>query len=102
MMGAIGAWLGIINGVVVLVMVSVFGILIAIGVAVAKKKLVATSANLLGILGWLLLRFKGRGVARQLARSSPPEPEPMARMPYGLAILAGVCAAAIGMLIWRA
>lgn len=101
LMGALGAWLGLANGAIVLVLVVIAGALSGLGFAMAKKELGA-------VLG--RLRRMAHGVAWQIAvhrrvNSADSilarEQDQMLMMPYGVAILGGVCAASLGVLLWR-
>jgi prepilin peptidase CpaA len=98
MMGAVGAWLGVINGLVALVGVSICAILVAVAWSLAKKRLAALSVNVtvLGIsLAGRLLGVKDRTTATDVNGPS------RVTMPYGLAIFAGVTVAAAGVWIWQ-
>ena len=100
LMGAIGAWLGLVNGTVALCCVSLAGVVLGIAFALAKKRLRTVGANLAGAR-WrlLLLAF---GPDRWSLVRDPLVDSGMLKIPYGLAIFAGVCAAATGVLLWRA
>jgi Flp pilus assembly protein protease CpaA len=99
LMGAVGAWLGLINGAAALVAVSVAGILLAFAAAIAKGRAREVAGNVTGIMvGWLALAASRQtpGVV------APQEERPKAQtVPYGVAICAGVLFAGIGVLLWR-
>lgn len=101
MMGAIGAWVGLVNGIVVLCAVSVSAVLLGIGFAVAGKRLRPAMANMGYFLYGLLFVVLGRGKMKD-RRELFPRTADMQKMPYGIAILAGVCIAAGGVMLWRA
>ncbi len=101
LLGASGAWLGLHNSVIVLVAVSVSGIILAFGFALAKKRLAAVLTNLVRAA----YHANALIVSRGRMTSSPslmPRTEDMQTMPYGISILVGVCIAAGGVVIWHA
>ena len=100
LMGAIGTWLGLVNGTVALFCVALAGVVVGIAFALAKKRLRSVWANLAGAR-WrlLLLAF---GPDRWSVMQDPGVDGDAQKMPYGLAIFTGVCAAAAGVLLWRA
>ncbi|MGB6917108.1 MAG: A24 family peptidase [Phycisphaerae bacterium] len=100
LMGAIGTWLGLVNGTVALFCVSLAGIVVGIAFALAKKRLRTVWANLAGERWRLLLLAFGPG--RWRVMQDPLVGGDLLKMPYGVAIFAGVCAAAAGVLLWRA
>jgi hypothetical protein len=53
---------------------------------------------MIGGLYWLV---KGKGRLVSLEQSRPARTQFRTRMPYGLAILAGTVAAAVGVTLWR-
>ena len=99
LMGAIGAWLGVLNGVVALVSVAVCGAVLAVAFALAKKKLRHVLANLARMASIVVLTVVARG---RLGDPSPllAQTEDMQTMPYGVGIFAGVCVAAGGVYAW--
>lgn len=100
LMGAVGAWLGLINGALALVCVTVAGIMFAIAYAIVCKRTREVSMNLTGMGQNLFLRVLTRS---SLSGTLSPETsaKPMLKMPYGVAIFAGVWVSAIGVLLWR-
>ena len=101
LMGAIGSWLGLINGLAALACVAVAGIVLAIMSAIIRKRTREVSINVAGMTQGLFMTALTR---RKFVGSLSPETsaEPMLTMPYGLAICAGTCAAAVGVLLWQA
>ena len=100
MMGAIGAWLGLAQGLVALVAVVCAGAVLGLGYAVMKKNFQSVLGRVKGIATtWLghLLAGKRRG------KMVPPLPEggDLIEMPYALSILSGICIAAIGAMLWQ-
>jgi prepilin peptidase CpaA len=98
LMAGLGAWLGVSNGVIVLLMVTVTGAVLGILYAMAQQRLGTVMANLKTILTSLLVVLWARG------RVEGPLPMPtsqgMLAVPYGLAIFVGTCLAAGGRLLW--
>jgi Flp pilus assembly protein protease CpaA len=72
LMGAIGAWLGLTQGVVVLLCVAVTGMILAVVKAIAQK--------------------------RPISYRTDSEQSGVLDLPYGIAISAGVCTA--GAIVW--
>jgi Flp pilus assembly protein protease CpaA len=100
MMGAIGVWLGFTNGLAALVGVSLAGVAFGAFFLIRRRGLsFAWTALIIG-LGELSQRLLGsRG--QKPKQCSAVQIEPMAKMPYGLAIWSGVCLAAAGVKLWR-
>ncbi|MEX2219249.1 MAG: A24 family peptidase [Phycisphaerales bacterium] len=90
LMGAIGAWLGIQSGFVVLVAVSLCGIALAVFYAAAQRQLRPVLANIAGVLIATTVAIRtGRGLG-SVFRDMPPASE-MTTIPYGVSIFLGVC-----------
>lgn len=100
MMGAIGAWLGLANGVAALLCVSLVGAALGVVFMIHRRGLSSFWAATVVGLSELVQRFRGAGVPKPGADPAI-KPEPLAKMPYGLAICSGVCLAAIGVGLWR-
>jgi prepilin peptidase CpaA len=100
LMAAFGAWLGVAQGVVVLVSVLVCGAVLGLAFAALRRQLVPVLRN---------VRMIGQGVwCAVAARKAPgdvqvlmPDSATMLKMPYGIAICAGVCVAATKVFIWN-
>jgi prepilin peptidase CpaA len=100
LMGAIGAWLGVSQGVVALVAVTVCGAVFGPAFAAFRRQLTPVLRN---------LRTMGQGVwCAVAARRAPdevqvlmPDSSVMLKMPYGIAICAGVCVAATKVFLWN-
>lgn len=101
LMGALGTWLGVVNGMVVLISVLLSGVVIAIGFALAKKQFGKVLANLVGMASSTAYFVLDRETFCQPAAVQPGTRD-MLTIPYGIAIFAGVCIAATGVLLWRA
>jgi prepilin peptidase CpaA len=100
LMGAIGAWLGIVNGVAALFAVCLCGVLLAIAYALFKRRLGAVLGSLSGAAFGLFQPVFGIGSFRDAARLMPAADEGQP-MPYGLAIFAGTALAAGGSWLCR-
>ena len=94
LMGAIGSWLGLIEGTAALGCVCIAGVVMAIGWAAARGHLRQVGGRLADFVrGLLHLPF--RGVSPLAVAAAVPKQREGLRMPYGPAILAG-CALALG------
>ena len=83
----------------------IWGLLIVLGVllvvyALAKKKAVPVLKNLRQIAIGVLILVPGRVKLAYVQEALPAEQQMLA-MPYGLAILVGMCAAVGGKLLWN-
>ena len=101
LMGALGVWLGIHNGIALLIAVLAAGAILGIGYAIAKQRLSNVVANISLILLGLKRVVVGRNSWSE-ATGLIPDSELMLKVPYGLSIFVGVCVAAIGELAWHA
>lgn len=101
LMGAVGAWLGVVNGMVALCSVLFAGVVLAVGSALAKKRLGSLLANLARIAAVLVsfLTVHGRPSG---TLGLPMGGQESQTIPYGVAICAGICIAAGGVFAWRA
>jgi prepilin peptidase CpaA len=100
MMGAVGAWLGLVNGLAALAAVSIAGIGLAFLFSWQQGRLKETTSNVSGLAYGMLYAAASRGRVGESLRSGAPS-ESTLTMPYGLAILVGVGIAATGVLLWR-
>lgn len=99
LMGAIGAWLGFMQGAIVLVAVALAGVLFAVLYARSKHRLREVGANLSSGSKAMVAPLFGAGSVRDIA-AHLPKPREGLRMPYGIAIFAGVLLAAAGRFLW--
>jgi prepilin peptidase CpaA len=100
LMGALGAWLGLINGAVALAAVAVVGVIAAVAVTLYQKRGNRVWANLVATAKVSAnLAVGGRGPEGWAVAA--PDRHSMRRMPYGPAIFGGVCIAALGVYLWR-
>lgn len=93
LMGALGAWLGLLGAAATLVCVAVCGAVLAILFAMAAGRL-GTAIRNLSQMSWSAFGIM-RGQPMRSAQRSLPPLAGMQTMPYGLAISFGVCAAAV-------
>jgi len=101
LMGAMGAWLGVVNGAVALVAVTASGLILAVGFALAKRRLRPALANLSRMAATALVFVCARGRSAEYSSLLASTGE-MQTIPYGVGIFVGVCLAAGGTFAWRA
>jgi prepilin peptidase CpaA len=100
MMGAVGAWLGLLQGAVVLAAVAASGIVLALAYAAAQRQLRPVLANISGVLVTFAAAVRTRRGFADAVREVPSADQ-MTTIPYGVAIFVGVCLAAGGLLAWH-
>lgn len=100
LMGALGMWLGVRNGVAVLVSVTLAGAFLAVLFALAKNRFQIMLRNLAQITQTMFFFASGK-LRFSDARTTLPEAKSMQAMPYGIAVFVGVCLAAGGTYLWR-
>lgn len=98
LMAAIGSWLGLSSGLVVLLCVVLAGGVMGILVALARRKGRTVASNLWDMSLGLIISATYRSRWNEVA---VPQPRQMQPMPYGVAIFAGTCIAC-GVSLWRA
>lgn len=100
MMGAIGAWLGIINGLFLLAAVSVCAVILGLLFLTYRRGISslapAANAGAMSILSFFFAKGK-----IPLKNNNEIKPEPLAKMPYGLAIMTGAIVAAVIVSLYR-
>lgn len=99
MMAAIGAWLGLINGLVALACVSMAGVILGI-VFISCRKSLSAAGTMIGSMIVRMAVFLS-SPRSDLKTCLTPQGEPLTKMPYGLAILLGVCLAGGVIAVWR-
>ena len=100
LMGAIGTWMGLKQGITVLACVCLAGGILAIATAVAKRRLKVVMVNiLLSIYNFVVAILGKRGISSAAELARPAQTDKLI-IPYGVAIFAGVCAAAGFTLLW--
>ncbi|MDB5293225.1 MAG: type prepilin leader peptidase family protein [Phycisphaerales bacterium] len=93
LMGALGAWLGVSNGCIVLVAVCISGAVMGIGYALIKGQARGVLCNIAVICFGLAMVIAGRRKWSEAAQMLP-SPRHMLAIPYGVAAFIGVCATA--------
>lgn len=100
LMAAIGAWLGLEQGMIVLGCVCVAGGVLAVATAIAKRRLKVVLANIrLSVYNFIVAILTGRSI-RTAANEARPEQTEKLTVPYGVAIFAGVCLGAAVIWLW--
>lgn len=94
MLAGIGAWLGLADGGLALASICFAGVLLALVWAWLQRGLWRVLATLRLALGTLLARGLSRASLNDASALLPPADDDSHKMPYGLAILLGVSAAA--------
>ncbi|MHC4258857.1 MAG: prepilin peptidase [Planctomycetota bacterium] len=98
LMGAVGAWLGLKQGITVLCCVTIAGLVLAIGKTIAKKRVRSVVTNIYVAVYSFLLVLVGKRRIQHIA-GEPEGQQPYGlTIPYGVAIFAGVCAG--GVIVW--
>jgi prepilin peptidase CpaA len=100
LMAAIGAWVGFASGVVVLLAVLISGAVLGLAYAAARGRLKPVMNNM-RVIGQGLARTAGGMQTPGEAAALMPDQAAMLKMPYGVAICVGVCAAAAKVLLWN-
>jgi prepilin peptidase CpaA len=99
LMGALGAWLGLVDGAATLVAVCLAGIVFAFIYALRRRSLQAVRQRLSAVArGLLHLPF--RAVSPRSVAAAIPAPDEGLPMPYGPAILAGCVLACGASYVW--
>jgi prepilin peptidase CpaA len=93
LMGAVGAWLGLAQGLVALASVSLCGVALAALFAQRRRNLGAVAVRIAALGRGALAPLFGAGSLRAVP-DLLPSPSEGQKMPYGLAILAGLAVAA--------
>ncbi len=101
LMAAIGSWLGLAQGLVVLAAVAMAGFVLALAVAALRKRLRSVVSSVTGSAWRVVVSvLSGAGLKGAIVGRGPAHPT--LTVPYGLAIFAGVCSAAGTMMLWSA
>lgn len=97
MMAAVGAWTGVIGGLLAVGGVLIAGGVLALVYTVATGRLRHTTNNVL----WMLVAMRTAVLARGAGAPAIPRVTQLQAMPYGPAIFLGVCAAGGFTLTWH-
>lgn len=100
-MGAIGAWLGLAQGAIVLLSVAVAGIVLAIARAIAQRRLRLVLGNVFVSVYTFMISLTGYKFKQYGADGAGANQSNGLGIPYGVAIFAGVCAAGGFILLWQ-
>ena len=100
-MGAIGAWLGLFHGVIVLLSVGAVGIVLAIGRAIAVGRLRVVLASTYLSFYSFVLSLMGYGANKSTAAEDETDGRVGLTIPYGVSIFLGVCAAGAFVMLWQ-
>jgi hypothetical protein len=100
LMGALGAWLGVVEGLVALLAVVVAGAVCAFGYSIVRKEFRSVISRIRLIITNLMRPMVPRETL-MVARLSISGREDMLEMPYGASIFVGVCFAALCVLLWN-
>ena len=98
LMGAVGAWLGLAQGVAVLLLVVIAGAVLGLAQAAWQKKFRYTT----GRMGQLAQVWLGSIAVGQRPVVAPLDNTAPLQMPYGVSIFSGVALAALGVMLWNA
>jgi len=100
LMGALGTWLGIGYGTFALMLVCLSGIVMAFAYSHARGRSSEVLTSVCGLAKGALGPVFGSGSFRDVPGLLPPVDQGQ-KMPYGLAICAGMFLAAGGSLLWH-
>ena len=98
LMGAIGAWLGLKQGVIVLCCVATAGIVLAIAKAIVQKQAKTVLTSVFVSMYTCVLSLTGSKTMRFTSNLTDRDQSDGLDIPYGVAIFAGVCIG--GTIIW--
>jgi Flp pilus assembly protein protease CpaA len=101
MMGAIGTWVGLSEGVIVLLFVSLAALFVALLTAIYKKQLIKILTKIFVDINTFFVYLSiGKIKGSFQSRKKNEQPENILTMPYGLVIFIGVSVSSIYFLIW--
>jgi len=104
LMAAIGAWLGVAQGLIVLFCVAIAGMVLALVKAIAqkcfKRTLINTFILFYNFLVSMVSYLMGFRTKQCAAQQASPDPASDSGIPYGVAIFTGVCVAGGFLWIW--
>lgn len=103
LMGALGTWLGLLNGTIALVSVVVAGAVLGLLMAAAKGRLLEVLRQVRVLAGRMVLAgVPGVGLGAGGGMLRPAATGQSIPMPYGVAIFLGITAAGVGVVLWHA
>ncbi len=100
LMAAVGAWLGITQGLVVLVAVSVVAIVAGAVIAVRERKMSIFMLKMVGVIWWLA-GLVGLADKKSTKLDLGDKDDSIGTMPYAVVVAGGVCLAGVGFLLWQ-
>lgn len=100
LMGAIGAWIGLEQGVIVLFCVVVSGIILALAKALMKGRLRLVLANIYASVYTFMCFVLSHKTRQYITNQHFAVGSKDMTIPYGVAIFAGVCVAGGLILLW--
>jgi prepilin peptidase CpaA len=100
-MGAIGAWLGLTQGAIVLFCVAIAGAVLAIARAITQKRLRLVLGNVFVSIFTFMISLTGYRFKQNRADDACTDRYYSLSIPYGVAIFAGVCVAGGFVLLWQ-
>ena len=95
LMAAVGSWLGLSDGVVALMAISICAVVLALLKALSAKRFFEVLANIRVILLSFMFFVSTKGTARYAGGMDTADDEAALTIPYGPAIFAGLVAAAV-------
>lgn len=103
MMAGIGAWAGLLPGLVFLVAISVSGVVVATMFAIFRGQLRPVMTRVAGVAYQVMpsLAQGPRGLSQLPSNLAIGEAAKSQPMPYGIAIFSGVCLVAAGRFLWQ-
>ena len=100
-MGALGAWLGLSHGAIVLLSVCIAGIILAAAKAVALRRVKFVLVSTYFSLYTFMFSVMGHRAKDPSADEPRGDDNCGLTIPYGVAIFAGVCGAGVFVLLWQ-
>ena len=98
LMGGLGAWLGLANGVITLLAVLISGAVLGLMLAVYRGQIFRVLGNMRDVAVFLTVGMWHRATLSR--RPQLPEIQGLP-MPYGISIFCGVLIAAAGVMLWH-
>lgn len=99
LMVAIGAWLGVVNGLIVLATVSLVAVVLGTAISIRKRRLSDLVLKMAQVAWWMagVLGLAGR-VSR---KPHLDDSESIGTIPYAVVVAVGVCLAGAATMLWR-